>query len=150
LDLLGVGNFYWTDVVIGKYDALKGLTLLGDGKGNFRPVSLHQSGFVVDSDAKAISRIETSNNQSLFLIMQNLDSLKLFKDNTSVGLKRIQPTPMEAYAIIYFRNGSKQKNEFGYGSSYLSQSSRSIIVPKNAKKIEWFDNNGKPTRQTEF
>jgi hypothetical protein len=38
LDLLISGNFYATEVVAGQYDALDGLYLQGDGRGNFYPV----------------------------------------------------------------------------------------------------------------
>jgi|TARA_B110000093_G_scaffold150581_1_gene164609 hypothetical protein len=81
LDILGIGNFYWTDVVIGKYDALKGLTMLGDGLGNFKTVDLDKSGFVVDSDARTFATLKTTDNQSLFIVSQILDSLKIFKQN---------------------------------------------------------------------
>jgi enediyne biosynthesis protein E4 len=150
LDLLAVGNFYWTDVVIGHYDALKGLTMLGDGKGNFKSIPISESGFVVDSDAKAMSRIETADNQSLYLITQNLDSIKIIKDNTSIALKRVQPTLNEVSAILYFKNGSKQKKEMGYGTSYLSQSSRSLVVDESVTTIELFDRKGKATRKLDY
>jgi hypothetical protein len=37
LDVLLTGNSYATEVQTGRYDALPGLFLKGDGKGNFRP-----------------------------------------------------------------------------------------------------------------
>ncbi len=54
LDALLVGNAYDTDVATGRYDALEGLLLSGDGKGNFTSVPARTSGFLVDSDAKSI------------------------------------------------------------------------------------------------
>ena len=68
-------------MVIGKYDALKGLTMLGDGLGNFKTVDLDKSGFVVDSDARTFATLKTTDNQSLFIVSQMLDSLKIFKQN---------------------------------------------------------------------
>ncbi len=45
LDLLMVGNDYGMDPYTGRMDAFNGLYLKGDGKGNFQPLTLAQSGF---------------------------------------------------------------------------------------------------------
>jgi len=150
LDLIAVGNFYWTDVVIGKYDALKGLTMLGDGHGNFKPLFLNQSGFIVDADARALARIETKNNQSLFVVSQVLDSIKMFKQQYAVLSKRIIPKQNESYAFLYIDQQKKQKMELGYGSSYLSQSSRSVVISSAIKKVEFYDHNGIRTRVVDY
>ncbi|MEO6454966.1 MAG: VCBS repeat-containing protein, partial [Ginsengibacter sp.] len=146
LDLLGAGNFYSTDVIIGKYDAGKGLTLLGDGMGDFKYVALTESGFIPDKDAKAMSRIESNKNGSLIIITQNSDSLKIFKDNTVAGFKRIYPTQNETYAVLNLKNGSKRKLELSYGSGYLSQSSRSLIITPEIQSIELYNYRGIKTR----
>ena len=150
LDLVGVGNFYWTDVVIGKYDAGKGLTMLGDGKGNFKPLLLNQSGFIVDADARALARVETKNNQSLFVISQVLDSIKMFRQNDAVASKRIYPTQNERYAVLYMEGNKKRKLELSYGSGYLSQSSRSVVISSAIKQVEFYDSKGSRTRQVSF
>lgn len=150
LDLIAVGNFYWTDVVIGKYDALKGLTMLGDGKGNFKPLSLKQSGFIVDADARALARVETKNNQSLFVISQVLDSVKTFRKNDAVVSKRIYPKQNESYAVLYLNENKKRKMELGYGSGYLSQSSRSVVIYSETKQVEFYDSNGNKTRVVSY
>lgn len=150
LDLIGVGNFYWTDVVIGKYDAGKGLTMLGDGKGNFKPLSLNQSGFIVDADARALARVETKNNQSLFVISQVLDSIKMFRQNDAVASKRIYPTQNETYAVLYMEGNKKRKLELSYGSGYLSQSSRSVVISSAIKQVEFYDCKGNRTRQVSY
>lgn len=150
LDFVGVGNFYWTDVVIGKYDALKGLTMLGDGKGNFKPLSLQQSGFMVDNDARALARVETINNRSLFIISQVLDSVKIFKSNDVSNLKRIYPAQNETYAVLYMDGNKKRKLELSYGSGYLSQSSRSVITGAGINKVQLYNGNGTKTREIDF
>ena len=150
LDLIAVGNHYWTDVVIGKYDALKGLTLLGDGHGNFKTMSLKQSGFIVDSDARAFARIETKNNQSLFIISQVMDSVKLFKSNIISDAKKIYPAQNETAAVFYMAGNKKRKMEMSHGNSYLSQSSRSIIVSSGINKVELYNGNGIKTRELIF
>jgi hypothetical protein len=42
----------------------------------------------------------------------------------------------EHAALITFKDGRKQKIEFPYGSSFLSQSSRFLTVSSIIKKIE--------------
>jgi enediyne biosynthesis protein E4 len=150
LDLVGVGNFYWTDVVIGKYDALKGITLLGDGNGNFKPLPLNQSGFVVDNDARAMARLETKNNQSLFITSTILDSLKIHKPVKLDGLKRIYPAKDEVAVIVGLNGNKKRKMELDNGSGYLSQSSRSVIVLPGMKYAEFYNSKGIKTRVINF
>ncbi|MGI9552259.1 MAG: hypothetical protein ACR2MT_13755, partial [Aurantibacter sp.] len=41
----------------------------------------------------------------------------------------------DAYALITLKNGRSYKKEFYYGSTYLSQSSRSFTYDKNATRI---------------
>ncbi|HXH20381.1 MAG TPA: VCBS repeat-containing protein, partial [Chitinophagales bacterium] len=74
LDLLLVGNFYYAEVERGRYDSFKGLYLTGNGKGNFTPLSLTESGFVVDGDARGIIKI-TQGKGTLYISSQNSDSL---------------------------------------------------------------------------
>lgn len=150
LDIMGVGNFYWADVVIGKYDASKGLVLFGDGQGNFQPLSLNQSGFVVDHDARALARIESAANQSLYLVSCVLDSVKIYRDNSVKSFKRIYPSKNEVAAVMNLVNGRKRKIEIVHGSGYLSQSSKSIIINSAVKSVVLSDATGKATRSLGF
>ena len=97
LDLLGVGNSYAPEIVYGRFDALKGVTFLGDGKGNFNFVGSTTSGFFVDGDAKGIARIETPKG-SRIIVTQNNDSLKSFMMPDSVMRSKIDPAPDETHA----------------------------------------------------
>ena len=58
LDILGVGNSYSTEPLTGYYDAGIGVSLQGDGRGNFETVSVTKSGFFVDNDAKGLAAIK--------------------------------------------------------------------------------------------
>ena len=53
LDVAMACNDFGTEVGNGRYDALNGLLLLGDGKGNFIPQTILQSGLFLPGDAKA-------------------------------------------------------------------------------------------------
>jgi hypothetical protein len=150
LDLVTVGNFYGTEVVIGRYDASIGLALFGDGKGGFMPVSTKESGFCVNGDAKALTRVELAGNKSLILASQNGDSLKIFSDQTDVGFERLKIDPSETSALIHFKNGSSRKTEFYYGNGYLSQSSRTLVITPDISRIELYSKSGKMTRSQMF
>ena len=139
LDLIAVGNDHSPDPLTGQLDGSIGTVLRGDGSGNFKSLSLAQTGFLVRGDAKAFASIVLS-NKMLLLVSQNKDSLKAFE-----GLKHtefISLNPYDASCETNFKNGKKQKTEFYIGSGYLSQSSRLIPRDGNVNKIEITDSRG--------
>ncbi len=146
IDFLAVGNSYAPDVVSGRCDAFIGQVMLGNGRGDFNSLPVLQSGFFVDGDAKSIAEIIVRNKR-LILVGQNDDSLKVFqrarprRNQVYVKLDRY-----ESSATLTLQDGRQRKVEVGYGSTYLSQSSRSIAVNEQIKKAELFDFTGKPTR----
>ena len=77
LDVLMVGNSYATEVHQGWYDAFIGQVLLGDGAGQFRPLTLGESGFYVDTDAKDLIRLNRNGNP-VWVVASNNDSLQVF------------------------------------------------------------------------
>ena len=138
LDLLTVGNDYSPETLTGRYDAGIGSLLLGDGHGHFRPIPTSQSGFFVPGDAKGFARLTTPTGQPLWLVSQNQDSLKTFR------IKDVQPNaawpvvpvrPDDQYADIYFGKGQHRRQEFYYGDTYLSQSSRSLALPSGTSQV---------------
>ena len=80
LDLMGVGNNYSGDASMGNYDAMTGLCLLGDGKGDFVSLDESKTGFFVDTDAKDIKCIHTVNGKTLLLVSSNSSVLKAFEN----------------------------------------------------------------------
>jgi hypothetical protein len=139
LDLLISGNFYATEVVAGQYDALDGLYLQGDGRGNFNPVPAAKSGFVVNGDAKGMAEITLTDGSTAVLSSANSGKLKSFvlsgQSNSKALPKRVRLEPMDAFADITFNDGKKQRREYYYGSAYLSHSSRTISIPAGAKAV---------------
>lgn len=142
-DVLMVGNDYGNEVFTGRYDACTGIVLLGDGQGEFIPVSSVQSGFRVDGDAKALVRLRTTRGERI-IATQNLDSLRIFSLETDHHpATAFTPLPSDASAEFFFGDNSKQKVEFYYGSGYLSQSTRSVRIPRGVTKIVVYDFSGK-------
>jgi hypothetical protein len=140
LDVIINGNDYGTDVSIGRYDALNGLMLKGDGKGNFKPLSILQSGIYIPGDGKALVKLRDTRGSLLLAASQHNDSLKVFKVNKT--WKTISVQPNDVYALIRYKNGSLSKQEFYYGSSFLSQSARFIKLDDNIKGITIYDKSG--------
>ncbi|WP_377482883.1 VCBS repeat-containing protein [Pontibacter toksunensis] len=143
LDLLLVGNSYATEVVVGRYDAFTGLYLKGNGKGQFSPVHMNKSGFRIDSDAKGMVEVNTGNGSRLILIASHDDSLRAYKPVPQNTVHAVSVLPSDAYAIITLANGTKRKQEFYFGSGYLSQSSRTLWLPAGTKSVQIMDKAGK-------
>jgi len=83
LDFVAVGNSYAPEVVTGRCDAFTGLVMLGDGRGNFNPLPVGQSGFFASGDAKGIVQLKAANGTWLTAVTQNDDSVKVFRSKTA-------------------------------------------------------------------
>ncbi|WP_459449599.1 VCBS repeat-containing protein [Aquirufa ecclesiirivi] len=126
LDVLFVGNNFGNEVSTGRYDASNGGVLLGDGKGKFRYQP--NSGLFVPSDAKSLVSIQLGKDQIGFIAFQNRGTMYVFKP-----VKSFVPLAKAGKDFTYQFMGKKQKVNWNYGSSYLSQSgSAQGFVPKGA------------------
>ncbi|MFC5625046.1 VCBS repeat-containing protein [Algoriphagus winogradskyi] len=73
MDLILGGNQSYTRIRIGLMDAGLGLVLIGDGNGNFSPLSPSESGLAIKGDIKSILPFKTaSGTELLFGINQKL------------------------------------------------------------------------------
>ena len=145
LDLLMIGNDYGTEVSVGRYDALNGLFLKGDGKGNFVSQSILQSGIFIPGNAKAIVGLRNAENHCLIAASQNKGPLKI------LALKRPFRTvpfmPLDRSAMVHNKNGLSRKEENYYGTSFLSESGRFILLNDGVDAIEFVDGNGNKRKQ---
>lgn len=140
LDVMINGNDFGTEVSVGRYDALNGLMLRGDGKGYFNPQSILQSGIYIPGDGKALVKLQSSTGSYMLAASQNRSALKLFELKGKTN--NIKLLPGDESAIITYNNGEKQKQEFYYGSSFLSQSGRFLTVNRGVKAIEITNSKG--------
>jgi hypothetical protein len=138
LDVAITGNDFGTEVGTGRYDALNGLVLKGDGKGNFKPLTIQQAGIYIPGDGKALVALRSANNSLLLAASQNKSTLKLFSANTNGNVLPLLPGDL--YSIITYKNGSKRRQEAYFGSSFLSQSANLILTNSNVKRIEVTNN----------
>ncbi len=140
LDVLINGNDWGTEVSVGRYDALYGLLLKGDGKGNFKSQTIQESGIYIPGNGKAIISLRSSNGDYLVAAGQNRGPLKIFKLKKNVNFVPVLPGDINAE--LTFRNGMTRKLEFYFGSSFLSQSSRFIKTDENIESITISGNTG--------
>ncbi len=73
IDILIAGNEYQTEVSTGRTDALFGLLLTGNGKGNFKSLTPNKSGFLVEGDVKSMVKID----KKVFVGINN-EQMKMF------------------------------------------------------------------------
>ncbi|MBZ5856459.1 VCBS repeat-containing protein [Flavihumibacter profundi] len=140
-DVAIVGNDYGTEVSVGRYDALNGLILKGDGKGGFQPLSISRSGLFVPGNAKALVKLLGKDNNYLIAASQNRGPLKLFSASTAPGTyERLKPG--EVTVVIHFKNGKTQRQECYYGASFLSQPGRFIVIPPGTSSVDIINSRG--------
>jgi len=140
LDVLLSGNSYAPEVLSGRDDAMIGLLLKGDGKGNFIPIHNTKSGFVSDLDSKGMAKIILANGQSLIVVGNNSNKTKSFIDQMPATHVRVNSN--DATATVTLSDGRKYRHEFQYGSTYLSNSSRSLKLSSNISGVTITDYQG--------
>ncbi len=146
LDIMMVGNDFGMELMQGRADASYGLVLKNNGNNQFRAIELEESHFYVPGDARALTRVTLANQQEIILATQNRAPLKVFKSR-AVASRSIALNPHEVKAQITYKNGAQQIREFSWGSTFLSQESRSISFTKNIMEITFFDIKNNPTRK---
>jgi len=137
-DLVLVGNDYGMEPYSGRHDAFNGLCLKGNGKGEFSSMSIAGSGFFVKGDGKGLATLHTAKDGDVLIATQNQDSVKIYGKTMREDINRkkwVTLLPGDFTGEIFYKNNSRKKLEFYYGSGYLSQSSRKIPVDKDAVKI---------------
>ena len=140
LDVIMNGNDYGTEVSVGRYDALNGLVLLGDGKGNFKSLSILQSGIFIPGNGKALVKFRDRVGNCLIAASQNRGSLKIFE--LKKNDKLIPFKLSDSYALLKLKNGQTRKVECYHGVGFLSQSAMFINADQNVAGVEIVDNKG--------
>jgi len=140
LDVIINGNDFGTEVSVGRYDALNGLVLKGDGKGGFNAMAMQQSGIYIPGNGKALVKLSNKNGQCLIAASQNNGALKTFL--LKGGTKKIAVKPDDVCALLKFKNGTTRKIEFNYGAGFLSQSARFINAGAQIVGIDIINSKG--------
>ena len=141
LDALLVGNSYSTEVISGRDDASIGLYLKGNGKGNFQSMNVGASGFLADGDSKGMATLIGAEGRELIIVGNNSDRVRVY--STKAINKYYKAKSDDAYALVKLKSGKVYKHEFYFGSTYLSQSSRSFKLGSQIVSFRVFDSMGK-------
>jgi hypothetical protein len=140
LDLVINGNDYGTEVSVGRYDALNGLFLKGNGKGAFEPLSILQSGIFIPGNGKGLVKLRHANGKTLLAAAQNRGPLKIFESKSNSLNIPLLPNDMTAH--ISLSNGKNQDIECYYGASFLSQSGRFLTLGKQVSALSITNSKG--------
>lgn len=140
LDVIVSGNSLSVRIEMGHDDALNGLILKGDGKGNFKALSPAETGYYTPYDAKSVARL-SGETFELFLVGNNSSLMQGIRVNS--GAKTVKLNKNEYKLIATLANGKKQVIENGYGSGYLSQNSRTVRLSTGVKSVEIISFSGK-------
>lgn len=140
LDVLLTGNDYGSEVSVGRYDAFYGLVLKGDGKGNFKPLNLAQGGYAAMGNAKGLVKLASSGDNWIAATSQNRDSLCFHQLRKETKKHTLMPN--ETTVLLKLKGGKTRREELGYGSSFLSQSSHTLFLPAYAEQATAIDSKG--------
>ncbi len=140
LDALLTGNLYATEVSTGRYDASVGIYLQGNGHNDFKMMPAQESGFYADADAKGMAKLTTANGETLLFVGNNSGAIKTY--TVQQKAKQITIEKDDVYGLLTRQSGAISKQEFYYGSTYLSQSSRQLFLSNDVISIEIFNRKG--------
>jgi enediyne biosynthesis protein E4 len=79
-DIMIGGNLFAVKPEIGRYDALHGLGLIGDGKGNFTALTSLRSGLKIEGEVRHIVPIQKQGSK-VFAFIRNNQSVKFYRVN---------------------------------------------------------------------
>ena len=63
----------------GHYDAIRGVFLAGDGKGNFITINVNESGIMISGEIRDIKHIKTVTDSDYLIFSRNNESPALIK-----------------------------------------------------------------------
>ena len=111
-DVVINGNDFGTEVTVGRYDALNGLVLKGDGKGNFTALSILQSGIFIPGNGKALVTLKSGKGKYLVAASQNKGALKVFELKTDND-KLIPVAPLMKVQLSLIKMGKNKNAKLG-------------------------------------
>jgi hypothetical protein len=155
LDLLLTGNDFGTETISGRYDASVGTILKGDGQGRFTAISPNASGLAISGNSKGAAKVQHQ-GQWIYLFANNSGPLQAYATQSSSARTTLVSIPDTVLkATIVFKDNSQRLQEFYYGSSYLSQSGRNLLLTGKEARVNLYDFAGRvetflPTQLSEL
>ena len=81
LDIVMGGNFTSSRVKFGHYDAIRGICLLGNGKGQFSNKDASETGLMLSGEVRDIQKIVSARGEEYLIFSRNNDKPKIYKTN---------------------------------------------------------------------
>ena len=143
-DIFLAQNFLATELETPRLDAGRGLILLGDGSGKFKPLSGQDSGIEVYGEQRgcAVADFDSDGRQDL-AVSQNGATTRLFRNvQAKPGLRvRLQGPPNNSHgvgAVLRAKAGTVlgPAREIHAGSGYWSQDGSVAVLGGNAAEIQ--------------
>ncbi|MFC5625447.1 VCBS repeat-containing protein [Algoriphagus winogradskyi] len=132
--VFAVGNFFDNETVTGRNDAGRG-ALLNTKNGLFQNFEFgRQLGLEVPGESRAVAKLMGADGREIILVSRYNQSLMAFRSAIQTS-KVIQPSADVQQLIIYQNNKPTLKRELFYGSGYLSQSSRKLILGSGVDSV---------------
>jgi hypothetical protein len=125
-----------------RFDAGRGLLLLGDGNGNFTAASTEQSGLAIDGEGRGAAFCDYDHDGRLDLAVgQNSSRTRLFHNNAPRrGLRVIlrgpvhNPTAVGASVRVQYKDGQfGPRHEVRAGEGHWSQTDGAIVLGSRAE-----------------
>ncbi len=154
-DVYAVQNSYAPIPSIGRFDGGLSQLLLGNGRGDFRPVPPRESGLVVPGDAKALAVADFDRDGwPDFLVTRNNATTMAWRNERGSGRHSFRvllrgplgnPHAVGAQLVLELADGSRQPQTVHAGSGYYSQSAPGAFFgfPDNSRprrlEVRWPD-----------
>jgi len=131
IDLVIAGNMYGAEDDVVRYDAGKGLVLMGNGDGTFRPLSIPDAGFVSQFDARGLVSVRNPGSSSVpyVLISAVNQGIAMTYVPTVPTLRVLKIDPMKTTSALFEVAGGNRRSEIYCGSGYRSQTSCNLLIP---------------------
>ena len=135
-DVMLSQNFFPTAVGLPRYDAGRGLLLLGDGKGNLRPMPGAASGILVYGDQRGAAYADFDGDGRLDLVVsQNAAETRLFRNRGAKPGLRVRlrgptsnPDGIGAQVRLVYAERMGPVREIQAGSGYWSQNGATQVL----------------------
>ncbi len=136
--LLYAGNFYGNETVTGRNDAGRGGLITFTEHGN---TMQHSPVLPVPGEGRAMAWLIGAGGDPILLVSRYNGPLLAFR----IGLgdrRTISVSADDQEILIYRRSGPPLKRELYYGTGYLSQSSRKVILDRDVDSIQVVNSRG--------